>query len=180
MTDRRYRTIVADPPWDVKRPTGWSSTRNHRDQPYPVMSLDEIHKLPVSRWADDVAWCFIWTVNAYVEQVYSVMRVWGFRPVTLLTWCKQPKGVGPGGMFATTTEFILYGRRGSYAGGRSKAVDTSWFQWPRRLQSEKPEAFLDLIEPLFPPPRLELFARRQRLGWDTWGDQALEHVEMPA
>ena len=25
---------------------------------------------------------------------------------------------------------------------------------------------------------LELFARRQRLGWDTWGNEALEHVSL--
>ena len=24
----------------------------------------------------------------------------------------------------------------------------------------------------------ELFARRQRLGWDTWGDEALNHVDL--
>jgi N6-adenosine-specific RNA methylase IME4 len=23
-----------------------------------------------------------------------------------------------------------------------------------------------------------MFARRQRLGWDTWGDEALSHVEL--
>lgn len=27
-------------------------------------------------------------------------------------------------------------------------------------------------------PYLELFARRQRLGWDTWGNEALEHVAL--
>jgi hypothetical protein len=37
---------------------------------------------------------------------------------------------------------------------------------------------LDLVEQTSPWPYLELFARRQRLGWDTWGDEALEHVEM--
>jgi N6-adenosine-specific RNA methylase IME4 len=44
--------------------------------------------------------------------------------------------------------------------------------------SQKPEAFLDLIEQVSPGPYLELFARRQRLGWDTWGNEALEHVAL--
>lgn len=57
---------------------------------------------------------------------------------------------------------------------------TRWFQWPRRKHSEKPEAFLDLVEQVSPGPYLELFARRQRLGWDTWGNEALNHVEMGA
>ena len=44
--------------------------------------------------------------------------------------------------------------------------------------SSKPEAFLDLVEQVSPGPYLELFARRQRLGWDTWGNEALEHVSL--
>lgn len=51
-----------------------------------------------------------------------------------------------------------------------------WFNWPRGQHSEKPEAFLDLVEQVSPGPYLELFARRQRLGWDTWGDEALDHL----
>jgi N6-adenosine-specific RNA methylase IME4 len=49
---------------------------------------------------------------------------------------------------------------------------------PKMAHSQKPEAFLDLIERVSPGPYLELFARRNRLGWDTWGDQALQHVEV--
>lgn len=166
-----YRTIVADPPWQVKRPTGWNSTANHRDQPYPTMTVDEIAGLPVRELAAPYAFAFVWTVNAYVEAAYDVMRAWGFRPVTLLTWCKEPRGIGPGGMFATTSEFVLYGRNGTSPHGRAKTIDRSWFTWPRRAQSEKPEAFFDLLEQHFPGPYLELFARRHRLGWDVWGNE---------
>lgn len=172
----RYRTIVADPPWDVKRPSGWHSTANHQAQPYRTMTVGEIAALSVP--AADSAWLFLWTVNAFVEDAYRVVRAWDFRPVTLLTWCKEPRGSGPGGAFATTSEFILYARRGSQSLNRLRLADSSWFTWPRRGQSEKPEAFMDLIENAFPAPRLELFARRQRLGWDTWGNEALNHVEI--
>lgn len=48
----------------------------------------------------------------------------------------------------------------------------------RGPHSAKPEAFLDIVEQVSPGPYLELFARRQRLGWDTWGKEALNHVEM--
>lgn len=49
-----------------------------------------------------------------------------------------------------------------------------------KIHSAKPDGFLDLVENLSPAPRLEMFARRQRLGWDTWGNEALQHVEMGA
>lgn len=47
-----------------------------------------------------------------------------------------------------------------------------------KQHSRKPEGAQDLIERISPGPYLELFARRQRLGWDTWGDQALAHVAL--
>lgn len=50
----------------------------------------------------------------------------------------------------------------------------------RHPHSEKPEAFLDVVERVSPGPYLEMFARRNRLGWDTWGNQSFEHVEMAA
>jgi N6-adenosine-specific RNA methylase IME4 len=59
-------------------------------------------------------------------------------------------------------------------------VDTRWFTWPRGRHSVKPDAFYDLVEQVSPGPYLELFARRQRLGWDTWGNEALNHVELSA
>lgn len=49
---------------------------------------------------------------------------------------------------------------------------------PVTQHSRKPDVFQDLIEQISPGPYLEMFARRQRLGWDTWGDEALEHVQL--
>lgn len=83
-----------------------------------------------------------------------------------------------GGAFTVTTEYILFCRRGSLA-FRNKQ-DRNWWNWRRGQHSAKPEAFLDLVEAVSPGPYLELFARRNRIGWDTWGDEALNHVEMPA
>lgn len=57
-------------------------------------------------------------------------------------------------------------------------IHSRWFDWSRSAHSAKPEAFLDLVEQVSPGPYLELFARRQRLGWDTWGNEALNHVDL--
>jgi N6-adenosine-specific RNA methylase IME4 len=61
-----------------------------------------------------------------------------------------------------------------------RRAPSSWFQWPRGRHSAKPEAFIDLVEQVSPGPYLELFARRNRLGWDTWGNEALQHVTLEA
>lgn len=48
-------------------------------------------------------------------------------------------------------------------------VDSTWWHWPLGRHSEKPQAFLDLVETVSPGPYVELFARAPRLGWDSWG-----------
>ena len=152
----RYRTIVADPPWHYK---DWPVSRIYRGAEhdgrrtpikYPTMAVAEI------------------------------AEAWGFRFCQILVWAKTPMGIGPGGAFAQNAEFVPFCRKGSP--GQKKRVDSVWFNWPRMgaAHSRKPEAFLDLVEQVSPGPYLELFARRQRLGWDTWGDEALNHVELPA
>lgn len=171
----RYATIVADPPWRVHQPPGWHVGPN-RPLPYPTLSTDAIAALPVAELAEANAHLYLWTINRYVEHAYAIARAWGFTPSTLLTWCKSPNGLGQGGAFALTTEFVLFARRG--LGAFVTRSPRSWWEWPRGEHSAKPEAFLDLVEQVSPGPYLELFARRQRLGWDTWGNEALEHVVM--
>jgi N6-adenosine-specific RNA methylase IME4 len=188
-----YRTLVVDPPWQMMAgPNKFAVTREGkpnighdprtRPMAYPTMTLDEIKALPVDDLAEPEAHLYLWTTSAYVDAAYDVVRAWGFRPGQLLTWCKTPRGLGLGGAFVSTTEFVLCGRRGSLP--NTARVDTSWWNWTRPesktgpMHSRKPEAFLDLVEQVSPGPYLELFARRQRLGWDTWGNEALEHVEI--
>lgn len=173
----KYRTIVADPPWKVKRGPEWGSGGKSRPLTYPTMGVDEIAALPVAELTDVSAHLYIWTINAYIEATYDIVRRWGFRPSTLLTWCKEPNGIGLGGTYSLTTEHVLFCRRGVCPA--SERVDTTWWKWARGPHSAKPEAFLDLVERVSPEPRLELFARRNRLGWDTWGNEALEHVKLP-
>lgn len=172
----KYRTIVCDPPWDVGRGPEWSSNGPSRPLAYPTMSVEEIADLPVHDLADKRAHLYLWTVNAYVEDAYEITRLWGFRPVVLLTWCKEPHGIGLGGTFIQTTEHVLFARRGVCKA--AERIDTTWWLWKRGEHSRKPDAFLDVVERVSPAPRLELFARRQRLGWDTWGNEALQHVEL--
>ncbi len=177
----RYPTIVIDPPWPYDEGwPGWGLTRAERlALPYSSMTLDEIRDLPVASLIAPEGYVFIWTTNRYLEDAFAIARGWTLRPRQTLTWCKPPRGKGPGGMFATTTEFVIVaqriGPRSNARGQRTHGTrhDSSWFEWPRGPHSAKPEAFLDLVERVAPGPYLELFARRDRLGWDTWGNESL-------
>ncbi len=192
----QYCTIVADPPWPYNRDGrtgvhfGEGDARPERARinagrsqvgttvAYPMMVLSDIAELPVATFAAADAHLYCWTTQRYLEQTFGIVRGWGFDPSCVLTWCKPIRGWTVGGTFMSTTEFVVFARRGTPAA--LSRCERQWFQWPRGEHSAKPDAFLDLVEQVSPGPYLELFARRQRLGWDTWGDEALEHVTLEA
>jgi N6-adenosine-specific RNA methylase IME4 len=132
---------------------------------YETLSVDEVAAIDVQRFVADDAHLFMWTIQQHLEATFGVVRKWGFSPSCVLTWCKKPRGWAPGGVFQSTTEFVLYARRGRPEPSR-QAVDRQWFEWSRGQHSAKPDAFLDLVEAAFPGPYAELFARRARFGWD--------------
>lgn len=164
----KYNVIVVDPPWDV-------TTLNGQPQKYPTMSIDAIKALDIKSIANKPSVIFIWTVNKFVPETYDICKAWGFKPSSLLTWCKEPRGMGLGGPFSNTTEFILFGKRGTWESRR--ICQTSWFRWPRREQSVKPNEFYHLIERHFPGPYIDVFARRYRRGWTVWGNE-LQGIEI--
>lgn len=200
----KYRTIVADPPWDHSDGTGYvvtigdKTTRRQRSDggyatsiPYECMDLGEIKSLPVADLAENDAHLYLWTTNRYLRDVWDVAESWGFKGVCVLTWCKKPAGVMPGGTWGSNVEFCLYAKRGTLKSiGRANG---RWYLWPRQYgppvkegerrstkHSAKPEAFQDLVEQVSPGPYLELFARRRRMGWDVWGNEVDSDVELIA
>lgn len=195
----KYACIVADPPWHQDRgPKFVAPDRRQRNPkqrvreteasavlPYATMTVAEIAALPVASLAADDAHLYLWVTNRYVEDGYGVARAWGFRPVTLLTWCKEPQGIGLGGAYTQTTEFVIFARRGRDV--RQRRSDTSWWRFStrdakgrRNASSVKPDGFLDVVEQISPGPYVELFARRARFGWSYWGDQSLGTATMEA
>jgi N6-adenosine-specific RNA methylase IME4 len=172
----RYRTIVADPPWEVMGGPPWGGGAS-KPLPYPTMTVDAIASLPVRELAESAAHLYLWTINAYLEDTYEIARLWGFRPSTLLTWTKPITGGGLGGCYRLSTEWCLFARRGILTA--KTQVGQSHFDWPRQgRHSQKPDAFMDMVEAVSPGPYLEMFSRRARLSWDTWGNEALGHVEI--
>lgn len=173
MTDR-FGCIVADPPWPVRQPPKTFGGKGNSPLPYETMTVDEIAALDVvARHAAPTSHLYLWTVNSYVRDSYDVAEAWGFRPTMILTWCKAPLGDGPGWEFSSTTEFVLFCKRGTGTWPRPPHETRNWWAWPRSHHSVKPEAFYDMVERYSPGPYLDVFSRRARLGWTTWGDEAL-------
>jgi N6-adenosine-specific RNA methylase IME4 len=184
---KRYPTVVADPPW----PSMHQRSTYHRGKPerhYSTMTVDAIAAINVDALAADSAHLWLWGVNRLMEDAYRVVRAWGFTPMGLVTWAKH--GPGMGYYLRTNTEQCILATRGEPMVPSDPYI-ASWFEatephagvlreWPRGHHSEKPDAFYDLVEQVSPTPRVELFARRARFGWDYWGDQSLGTAEMAA
>ena len=177
-----FGCIVADPPWPMNEswpagriPKGETHDRRRRALPYPTMTLEQIAALPIGDLAAKDSHIYVWAISRFLAEGIATVRAWGFRYVQTLVWAKKPMGLPPGGMYAPNVEFVVVGKRGSLPAMRR--VNSMWFSWPRTgKHSAKPEAFQDMVESVSPGPYLELFARRKRLGWASWGNQVPNDV----
>jgi len=185
----KYGTIVADPPWEYEGfatdPTSGRYIPASRSRPvastplpYASMTVAEIEGLPVADMAARDARLFLWTTSRYLPDSFSIARAWGFTYRQTLTWRKTGNPSPFGGSLAPNhAEFMIVATTGKPP--RRCRLPSSVIDAPAAnngAHSRKPELFLDLVEQVSPGPYLELFARRQRLGWDTWGNEALCHV----
>ena len=168
----KYRTIVADPPWQpvmalINSPaSGVGAPKASPQRHYATMPVLEICGLKVP--SEDKAHLWLWVLSQHIDWGYQVARAWGFEPLQTITWCKPGRGAG---RFQCNTEHVLVCRKGSRQGNPFGMTNGTWFEWPRGRHSEKPEAFFRLVEAVSPGPYLELFARTRRSGWDAFGNE---------
>jgi hypothetical protein len=53
------------------------------------------------------------TINKYLKETFDVIEKWGFKFSCVLVWCKPKHGIGLGGTFIQTTEYLFFCRKGS-------------------------------------------------------------------
>lgn len=179
--NRKFTTVLADPPWQFQNRTGKMAPEHRRLSRYSTMNLQDICHLPVSSIVNDTAHLYLWVPNALLAEGLQVMESWGFTYKTNLIWYKIRKDGGPdrrgvGFYFRNVTEMILFGVRGKNARtlqpGRSQENIISS---RKREHSRKPDEQYKLIEDCSPGPYLELFARGPREGWHVWGNQSKDY-----
>ncbi|MGL5281059.1 MAG: MT-A70 family methyltransferase [Plesiomonas shigelloides] len=175
-TDKKYNLITADPAWQY----GSGGPRGGRfgKLDYSTMSTDDICALPVSELADKDCALELWFTASFVEDAIKVCKAWGFKVVRIdIVWEKLKESgarhaaVGPWGM--SDAEFVLLGTKGK-ACSMQKVRNQYMIQKGvyTGKHSEKPEEILKLFDTRFGDvPRIELFAREHRDGWDCWGNE---------
>lgn len=181
--DKSYGTIYADPPWRFANRTGKMAPENKKLTRYSTMELADIMALPVDDVAAEKSHLYLWVPNALLPEGLAVMKAWGFEYKSNLVWEKVrkdglPDGRGVGFYFRNVTELLLFGIKGknnrTLARGRSQV---NLLRTMKREHSRKPDEFVELIDACSTGPKLEMFARGARDGWDMWGNQADESYE---
>lgn len=180
--DKRFKTILADPPWRFQNRTGKMAPEHRRLSRYGTMTIEDISALPVGALCDEPAHLYLWVPNALLAEGLHVMQAWGFTYKSNIVWHKIRKDGGPDGRgvgfyFRNVTELLLFGTRGrnarTLAPGRRQV---NIIKSQKREHSRKPDEAYDIIGRCSAGPYLELFARGTRKGWHSWGNQSEDYA----
>lgn len=182
ISDKGYKTILADPPWRFLNRTGKVAPEHKRLNRYETLSLEEIKEIPVHLVASNTSHLYLWVPNALLKEGLEVMEAWGFKYKTNIIWHKIRKDGGPDGRgvgfyFRNTTEIILMGTRGSMRTLTPGRTQVNIIKTRKQEHSRKPDELYEIIEQCSPGPYLELFSRGKRKGWDVFGNQAVEEYK---
>lgn len=165
IPDGLFDIIYADPPW--KYEFAESRSREIENQ-YPTMEFEEIKMLKVPSSNNCVL--LLWATPPKLEEALQVLNAWGFTYRTCAVWDKGV--IGMGYWFRQQHEILLLGVKGNPKCPEPKNRQSSVFQTKRSSHSKKPDYYYEMIESMFPDRRyLELFARNNRKGWVSFGNQ---------
>lgn len=182
---KKYNTIYADPPWQFQNRTGKVAPEHKRLTRYETMTIKEIKELPIADIAGDKAQLYLWVPNALLPDGLAVMDAWGFEYKANIVWEKvrkdgDPDGRGVGFYFRNVTELLLFGIKKGSAPNRTlqpARSQVNLIRTMKREHSRKPDEIVPIVEACSQGPRIELFARGIREGWDMWGNQATADYE---
>jgi len=169
----KYNTIVIDPPWDISMAGSRSVRPNFaKELHYKTMTLDEIKQIPICQIANKGCHVYCWTTNKMLRQTFDVLESWGVNFHLCLVWIK-PSAITPCFAYKFATEFCLLG---FYGKPMQNFIGAGKLNWIEKFQkqgkhSSKPDEFYNLIEQMSPAPRIDIFARQEREGWDVWGNE---------
>ncbi len=137
----------------------------------------EIKALSIKNISMNDSALFMWTTDAHLKYALEVIEAWGFKYKTVaFVWRKiSNKGNQLSTLGAWTMkncELCLLATSGKMLQYKKSNSVKQLIEAERNKHSAKPIEAVLRIEALFGKcKRLELFARAQRSGWDSWGNE---------
>jgi N6-adenosine-specific RNA methylase IME4 len=180
---KKYPIIYADPAWDFKNKNTGGSMKSGASAHYKTMTLQEMKELPVQDITEDNCVLFMWWVGSQPKEAIELAEAWGFtiKTMTGFVWIKLTKLLklwfGMGHWTRAGSENCLIAVRGKPK--RVSASVRSVIMARAGVHSEKPnEARKRIIQLCGDIPRLEMFARQRREGFDVWGNEVEGSIEL--
>lgn len=163
----RYRTIVVGPPWPMEKILR-NVAPNQSDMDYPTMTIEQIKGLPIPKLAlEDGCHIYLWTTHKFLPVAFEIYHEWDVKYECLLTWVKNVGFTPFSWMYST--EHCLFGRVGRLPLlQQGKCLD---FEGKVREHSRKPDEFYQLVRWVSPEPRIDIFSRERREGFEQYGDE---------
>jgi N6-adenosine-specific RNA methylase IME4 len=176
----KYNCIVIDPPWNQGK-TGKRKVRPNQTTvlDYSTMNKQELLALPVQEWAAENSFLWLWATNSkdkktkepILKMAFDLLQEWNFNYYTTITWNKKT-GPCPFGPYQVITEHVLFAYKGKVIFPKEcLGKMQTLFTEPQSMHSVKPAWFYEQIAKWFDGPKLDVFARQARPGFDGWGDE---------
>lgn len=197
----KYNVIYADPPWSYEKSNAGRGGNSSAIKHYHTMTNADIMSMPLGELTEKNAVCFLWVTVPLLPEGLQTLDAWGFRYKTMLTW-RKVMSLGMGYWFRGQTEHLILGVKGkvkpfymqnaNYWESGYDISDDQVYQCKVGKHSQKPHHFRELItkavEKSFDhPKKLELFARSRAglfpddeyKGWDVYGNQVNNSIQLP-
>lgn len=162
-----YPTIVIDPPWPMQK-VDREVRPNQAEFGYKTQTLDQIGDIDIPSAED--ANIFVWTTQKFLPATFGILSQWDFRYIFTMVWHKAG-GFQPHNLPQYNCEFVLFGRCGSGIPFTTTKAFPTCFDGKRREHSQKPNEFYELVSRVSPGPRIDMYSREKRDGFDQWGDE---------
>lgn len=117
---------------------------------------------------------FMWTIEKYLHETEDMMQRLGYKLHVRMIWVKST-GFAPAFTVRFLHEYLCWFYKTSKMIRPRKEVQGKYstiIKGSSPYHSKKPESVYEMLEDMFPQtPKLELFARNTRSGWDCWGNE---------
>jgi len=180
LEQKKYKIIYADPPWQY---TDKSLNRGGAERHYSTASTEDIKKIDVASVTDKDCILFMWVTFPQMKRAMDLIEAWGFEYKTIgFNWVKRNKIAdswfwGMGSWTRSNSEVCLIGVKGKPL--RESRSIHSVLDDRVMKHSKKPTRVRDLIVELCGDvPRLEMFARESAEGWDVFGNEAPNSIDI--
>jgi len=182
---KKYEIIMTDPPWQQKKGNLRKCRPNQtKSLSYPTMTMKEIketHRKIFDKYANKKHNVFMWTIDKFLLDTEKMMNELGYTLHCRFIWNKE-NGVAPAFTVRFSHEYLLwFYKKGNILMTCSeiKGKYTTVFSEKATKHSKKPVFAYEMLEKMFPcSAKLEIFAREKRVGWDTWGNEVENDIDI--